>query len=114
MSDAREVIDAQIAAFRERDLEGYLVFFADDVVVTDFAGHVLMEGLAGVRASYEPLFANSPDLSVDIISRIEIGDFVVDLEHLEGFNNPPFPVVFDAGVVYHVNDDKIAAMKFLM
>jgi hypothetical protein len=31
------------------------------------------------------LFAASPDLNVDIPSRIEVRDYVVDEEHLSGF-----------------------------
>jgi len=89
MSAIAELIDAQVEAYRARDLDKFLSFFAHDVVVTDFDGNVLMEGVEGIKANYEPLFANSPNLTVEITSRIETGQFIIDLEHLEGFNNPP-------------------------
>jgi uncharacterized protein (TIGR02246 family) len=114
MSTTTEVIDAQLKAYRARDLEGFLAHFAHDVQVTDFDGNVLMQGIEDLRANYEPLFANSPELTVEIKSRIDTGDFVIDLEHLEGFNNPPYPQVFDAGCVYRVSGEKISAMKFLL
>jgi uncharacterized protein (TIGR02246 family) len=109
-----ELIDAQLEAYRARDLDRFLTFFAHDVMVTDFDGKDLMQGVEGMRANYAPLFTNSPDLSVEIRGRIESGPFVVDLEHLEGFINPPYPQTFDAGCVYRVNDGKITAMKILL
>lgn len=114
MSAMTELIDAQLEAYRARDVDRFLAHFALGIAVTDFEGTVLMEGIEGMRANYEPLFANSPELTVEIRSRIETGSFVVDLEHLEGFNHPPYPQVFDAGCVYRIADGKIAAMKLLL
>jgi hypothetical protein len=39
---------------------------------------------------------------------------VVDLEHLDGFVNPPYPQTFDATCIYLVKDGIISAMKFLL
>ncbi|MGC1419439.1 MAG: nuclear transport factor 2 family protein [Acidimicrobiales bacterium] len=114
MSANTELIDAEIEAYRDRNLERYLGFFAEDIVVTDFDGNFLMQGLEGLSDNYGPLFANSPNLAVEVVSRIETGRFVVDLEHLDGFVNPPYPQSFDAGCIYLVNDGKIAAMKLLL
>jgi uncharacterized protein (TIGR02246 family) len=114
MSAITDLIDSEVAAFRARDLNRYLSFFADDVLVTDFEGNVLMQGIDGLRSNYQPLFENSPDLSVEIVSRIESGEYVIDVEHLDGFINPPYPQTFDAAVVYLVKEGKISAMKFLL
>jgi hypothetical protein len=114
MSAITELIDSEVAAYRDRDLDRYLSFFAEDVVVTDFEGNVLMRGIEGLRSNYQPLFENSPDLTVEIVSRIESGGFVVDLEHLDGFINPPYPQTFDATVIYLVKDGIISAMKILL
>jgi hypothetical protein len=108
-----DVIDAEVAAYRDRDLEKYLTFFAVDVVVTDFDGNVLMEGHDALRQTYGPLFTDSPSLSVEIRSRMEVGAFVIDMEHLEGLVSPTLPPVLDAGCVYRIEDGKIAAMKFV-
>jgi hypothetical protein len=114
MSEITELIDREVASYRDRDLDGYLSFFAEDVVVTDFEGNLLMRGIEGLRSNYGPLFENSPDLTVEIVSRIESGRFVVDLERLDGFINPPYPENFDAAVIYEVQDGKISAMKILL
>jgi hypothetical protein len=44
-----DVIDAQIAAYRERDLQRFLDCYAADVVIRDFDGNVLMDGLEVMR-----------------------------------------------------------------
>jgi hypothetical protein len=114
VSAMTDLIDAQLEAFRARDIERFLACFDSDVVVSDFDGNVLVQGVEGIRANYATLFANSPDLSVEILGRIESEPFVVDLEHLDGFINPPYPRTFDPGCVYRVVDGKITAMKFLL
>lgn len=114
MSALTALIDLEIEAYRDRDLDSYLSFFAEDVVVTDFEGNVLMRGIDGLRSNYQPLFENSHDLTVDIVSRIESGEFVIDQEHIEGFINPPYPQTIDAVVVYRVTHGKISAMKILL
>jgi hypothetical protein len=114
MSVNSDLIDAEVAAYRDRDLERWLACFAPDVKVTDFDGNVLMDGLDALRDTYGSLFRDSPNISVDIRSRIEVSAFVVDLEHLEGLVSPILPPILDAGCVYRIVDGKIAAMKFLM
>jgi hypothetical protein len=47
--EATDVVDRQIAAFRDRDLDRFLAFYAADVKVRDFDGNVLMDGLEGMR-----------------------------------------------------------------
>ena len=49
--EATDVVDRQIAAFRDRDLDRFLAFYAADVKVRDFDGNVLMEGWRGCAGS---------------------------------------------------------------
>lgn len=108
MSATTDVIDAQLAAFRDRDLDRYMATYADDAVIRDFRGAVIMASPAVMREMYGQLFAASPDLNVDIPSRIEVRDYVVDEEHLSGFNMPGYPAEFSAIVTYWVKDGKIS------
>ena len=39
MSDATDLVDRQIAAYRARDLEQFLSFYAEDVRIRDFDGN---------------------------------------------------------------------------
>ncbi|MGO8959496.1 MAG: nuclear transport factor 2 family protein [Streptosporangiaceae bacterium] len=59
MSAATDVVDRQIAAFRDRDLDGFLRCYADGVKIRDFGGNVLMDGKEAMRGQYGPLFRDS-------------------------------------------------------
>jgi hypothetical protein len=111
--DAAELIDAEVDAYRRRDLEAYLGFFAPHVQVTDFDGTVLMDGVEAMRASYGQLFADSPDLAVEIPQRMVVGDFVIDEELVTGFHLPGYPTELHAVVAYRVTDGLISHMMLL-
>ena len=49
MSAATDLVDRQIAAFRDRDLDGFLGCHADSVTVRDFGGNALIDGKAAMR-----------------------------------------------------------------
>jgi uncharacterized protein (TIGR02246 family) len=114
MSEATDVVDRQIAAFRDRDLERFLGLYAADVKVRDFDGSLLMDGLEAMRGQYEPLFHDSPQLTVEIPRRIVAGDYVIDEEDITGFILAGFPPAMHAVVVYRVQDGLIHDVVFLM
>jgi hypothetical protein len=47
MSEATDVVDRQVAAYRDRDLKRFLGCYAPGVRVRDFDGNVLMDGAGG-------------------------------------------------------------------
>jgi hypothetical protein len=114
MSDATDLVDRQIAAYRDRDLDRFLSFYAEDVKIRDFDGNILMDGQEGMRGMYGPLFRDSPELSVDSPHRIVSGDYVIDEEHISGFNLAGFPPEMHAVVVYRVRDGLIRDVVFLL
>jgi hypothetical protein len=114
MPEATDVVDRQIAAFRDRDLERFLGFYAAGVKVRDFDGNVLMDGLEAMRGQYGPLFRDSPELSVEIPRRMAAGDYVVDEEQVSGFVLAGYPAAMQAVVVYRVRDGLIDNVVLLM
>ena len=108
------MVDGQIAAFRDRDLERFLGVYATGVKVKDFDGNVLMDGLEAMRGQYGPLFRDSPELSVQIPRRIVAGEYVIDEEDIGGFILAGFPTAMQAVVVYRVRDGLIHDVMFLM
>jgi hypothetical protein len=113
MPEATDAVDGQIAAFRGRDLEGFLSFYAGGVKVRDFDGNVLMDGLEAMRGQYGPLFRDSPQLSVEIPHRIATGNYVIDEEDISGFILAGFPPAMRVVVVYQVQDGLIQDVVFL-
>jgi uncharacterized protein (TIGR02246 family) len=108
LSNATEVIDAQVDAYFARDLERFVACYAPDAVITNAAGELLAEGHDGIRQTYGRLFENSPRLRGRVVNRIAVGNFVVDHEVMEGFNLPESPTSFEAIAAYQVADEKIS------
>ena len=105
MSEETDVVDRQVAAYRDRDLERFLACYAADV--KDFEGTVLMDGLEAMRGQYGPLFRDSPQLRADIPRRIVAGDYVIDEEYGSGIVMAGFPPTEHIAVVYRVRDGLI-------
>ena len=114
MSVAAEVVDAQIEAYRARDVERFLSYYADDASVVAFDGSAMFADKQAMREEYGKLFADSPELTVTIANRMATGDFVVDEEHLSGFHSGEMPTEVAALSIYRVTDGKIAQLMLLM
>jgi hypothetical protein len=114
MSSAAEVVDAQIGAYRARDVEEFLSQYADDACVVTFDGAAMFPDKQAMREQYGQLFADSPELTVTIANRMTAGDFVVDEEHLSGFQFGEMPTEMTALAVYRVTDGKISRLMLLL
>ena len=114
MSDATDVVDVQIEAYRAKDVERFLSYYADDASVVLFDGTTMMKDKEVMREQYGKLFADSPDLRVVIANRVAAGEFVVDEEHLTGGHAEGMPAEMTALCVYRVVEGKIARMMFLL
>ncbi len=113
MSHEIDVVDAQIEAYRARDVAGFLSHYADDASVVMFDGTALFGTKEAIREAYGKLFADSPDLGVVIAGRMTVGEFVVDEEHLSGFHFGDMPTDMVAVAVYRVVNGKIAKLMLL-
>ena len=105
--EPREIVQAAIDAYHGHDLDRCLGFYAEDVVVRDAAGKVLMDGAAEVRARYAKSMAEHPGLHYDIPNRIALGDWVVDEERVTGMSGPRAGDVVRAVLVYRLGDGLI-------
>lgn len=103
------VVDAQLAAYNKRDLEGFLGFYADDAVLAKHPDQVTQTGKAEMRARYERNFKN-PNVRAEIIERVAFGRFVIDHERIVA---PPAKGELQAVAVYEVKDGKIVRVTFL-
>lgn len=114
VSEATDVVDAQIDAYFARSLERFVACYAPDAVITNACGDVLAEGHHSIREMYGGLFENSPQLAGRIANRIVVGSFVADHEEIEGFNMPGSPSSIEAIAVYQVSEGRIsrAALYF--
>ena len=114
MPEPTDVLDRQVAAYRDRDLERFLACYAADVKIKDFDGNVLMDGLEAMRGQYGALFRDSPQLKADIPRRIVTGEYVIDEEHGSGIVMAGFPPEEHIAVVYRVRDGLIRDVILVM
>ncbi|WP_435359658.1 nuclear transport factor 2 family protein [Haloarchaeobius sp. DFWS5] len=97
------VVDRQLAAYNDGDIDGFLDTFAEDAVAANLDdGAVQAAGHAELREVYGYLFENAPDLHCEVESSIALGEYVVHQEHVTGLKEP-----MDALAVYQVTDGLI-------
>ena len=104
------IVDAQLAAYNRRDLEGLLSLYAEDAVLANYPDQVAQTGKAEMRTRYQLRFSN-PRLHADIINRITFGRFVIDHERVVA--PPPAEGTLEAVAVYEIKDGKIVRVTFL-
>jgi len=113
MSMATDVVDAQIEAYRARDVERFLSHYADDASVVLLDGTPMFAHKQAMREQYGTLFADSPDLHLTIANRMTAREFVIDEEHVSGMHFGDMPTEMTALSVYRVTDGKIARLMLL-
>jgi len=113
MSMATQVVDAQIEAYRAKDVERFLSCYAEDASVVLFDGKPMFADKQVMREQYGKLFADSPGLHLTIANRMTAGQFVIDEEHVSGMRFGDMPTEMTALSVYQVTDGKIARLMLL-
>jgi hypothetical protein len=81
---AEDAVERQVRAYNEGDLEEFVACYAEDVVFEDGDRVVHMIGREEMRERYGRLFASSPNLHVEVVTRIRITSYVVDEERITG------------------------------
>lgn len=103
-----EVVERQLEAFNNKDLAAFLATFADDVCVYDMphAKPTLIGKVAFAEAYVAPL--ENKALYAEVLSRMVVGNKVVDHERVHGWKEEPQDLVS----VYEVHQGLIRAMWF--
>jgi imidazolonepropionase-like amidohydrolase len=105
------VVQRQVEAYNARDIDAFLSFYADDVVIRRLpSGEVEATGKEAMRTRYAPRFADNPELHCTITQRIAHGDWVVDHELVTGIERRPR---VRAVATYEVSNGLIQNVWFL-
>lgn len=110
MTTATEApVQRQLEAYNARDLAGFVAQYHDDVrVYRAPSGSPVLDGKVAFGAHYAAHRFNLPDLHADVLSRMVVGNKVIDHERVHGVRDAPF----DAAVVYDVVDGLIRTVWF--
>ncbi|MFJ9517940.1 nuclear transport factor 2 family protein [Kitasatospora sp. NPDC101801] len=107
MTDPREVVERQLTAYNNHDLDAFVATYAEDVTVHRADGNRL-EGRQALRDRYAGQFAVGR-CRAEIAGRFSEGNRVVDHEIAHGLADQPVRLL----VVYRVRDGLIDRVDFL-
>lgn len=99
----------QLNAYNGRDVEAFLEPYGDDVQVYSYPGKFLYRGKAQMREHYSSMFAKAPELHCELLSRIVLGNTVIDQERITGRAEG----VIHAAAIYTVEAGKIVRVEFI-
>lgn len=102
------VVDRVLAAMNARDLDAFVSCYSADATIENGHDRVLARGHDELRGRYGPAFESLPDLRVEALHRIEVGDFVVQEEVVTGRGTPERHVA-----VYHVEANRIRRERLI-
>jgi hypothetical protein len=104
-----DVVQAQLDAYNVQDLDAHCGCFADDVIVSDLNGDVILRGIEAYRTKYCQVFADFPKNRAEIAGRISLGGTVIDHERVfrDGVTE-----TFQVIAIYTIAGGKIARVDF--
>lgn len=102
------VVQRQLDAYNARDIDAFVITFAEDVEVYNSRGELTMKGRQQLRNGYENMFKNTPNLHCNIEKRIVINNKVIDEERVIAGDRR-----IHAVAIYEVVDGKIRKVNFV-
>ncbi|MFT3808821.1 MAG: nuclear transport factor 2 family protein [Micropepsaceae bacterium] len=108
-SPAVALAQGQLDAYNAQDLEKFLSFYADDIIVADLNGAITNNGIAALRERYAAMFAKFPENKALLVNRIANGNTVIDHEDVI---RSPGGERFFAIAIYTIAGGKIARVDF--
>ncbi|MFJ9953410.1 nuclear transport factor 2 family protein [Kitasatospora sp. NPDC091207] len=107
MTEPRDVVERQLAAYNSHDIDAFVATYAEDVTVHRADGSRL-RGRPALRDRYAGQFAEGR-CRAEIVGRLSEGDWVVDHEIAHGLADEPVRVL----VAYRVREGLIDRVDFL-
>jgi hypothetical protein len=107
-----EVVHHQLEAYNARDIDAFMVNWADDALYILHPSTLLASGAAEIRERHLIRF-EEPNLFGRLISRTVLNNTVVDMEMVSR-TFPEGPGHIEAICIYEVENNKIAKAWFIM
>lgn len=104
-----EIVDLQIRAYEEGDLETFLSFYSDTLKVYKDR-RLLFDSFDQFKLHYAKSFMDNPNHKVKIQNRILLSNKVIDHERVTGRGDG---VDIEAVVIYTLENSKIVEVDFI-
>ncbi|MDB5972332.1 MAG: steroid delta-isomerase [Hydrocarboniphaga sp.] len=112
MTPAETIVQKQLDSYNARDLEAWLATYAVDAQQFELHGGLLASGHAQMRARMSARFLE-PDLHARLLSRVVMGNIVVDHELITR-NFPEGRGTVEMLCLYEVSADLIQKASFAL
>lgn len=101
---AVDVVQRQVNAYNDRDLDRFVAEYSDTIVVHRMpATEPAIVGKVKFAEFYATQRFNLPRLHAEIVNRIVLGNKIIDHERITGVKSAPIEIV----VIYEVADNLI-------
>ena len=107
-SNPEIIINKQLEAYNQRNIEEFADTYTKDVKLYLFPDNLTSEGNSDLKRRYKTMFESVPDLNAEIMNRIVLGNKVIDKEKVTVNGQ-----VFYALAIYEVNDGLISKVTFI-
>jgi uncharacterized protein (TIGR02246 family) len=109
VSASAELVQKQLDAYNNQNIDAFLACYADDAVLAGLNGDITHRGLAAIRKRHEDLFYEFPRNHAKLANRIDLGTTVIDHEQVE---RAPGGDRFEVAAIYTIRDGLITRVDF--
>ncbi len=107
-----QVIEKQMQAFDNRDIESMMAVFNDDIKIISFSdSKILIDGFEECEKMYSDLFEHSPKLYAEIINTIIFENKAIVHEFIFGRNGSDKKT--EQVIIFEVENEKISKISII-
>ncbi len=108
ISNAEALINQQLEAYNNRDIDAFMRVFAEDIRVYTFPNTLISEGSDTMREHYGAMFETVTDLHAEITKRMVLGNTVIDEEKVTRNGGVIFAIA-----IYEIENGKVSKVTFI-
>lgn len=105
---AEALVQRQVNAYNARNIDAFLDTYSDDVELYNFPNQLISNGKDQMKKRYENFFTATPNLYCEIVTRMLIGNKVIDQEKVRAGKE-----TLRAAAVYEIQNGKIKKVTFV-
>ena len=111
MKSPEQLIQQQVNAYNQRNLQAFTACFHQDIKLYNFGeSEPYLMGMEALAASYKEVFEQSPNLHATIDHRIVLENTIIDHEKVTGRKGIDF---IEVVVIYQVESEKIKSVTYV-
>lgn len=80
--DENHPVQKQLVAYNNRDIDLFIKQYSDSVKVFNYPRTLNYTGIENMRIRYTGLFERTPELHCVLVTRMAVGDYVIDQEEV--------------------------------